>query len=95
MANLPFVENDEPIEDLIRNLLRFPGIDRVVDNILGEVPVGDIFHRDMHHAQALVPAQELDKEIAMLVLSGHPTSTSNGIHTSCSSINASISCVLS
>lgn len=66
MAYLPPVKQDKPFENLIRNLLCFPGLDRLGGDILAEITMGDIFHCDVDLFGALVPAQKADKEMAML-----------------------------
>lgn len=99
MANLPFVKNKEHFPNLGRNFLRLrSGGDRIVSEILAEIAVRDVLQRNVDSTRVLVPAEECDEEMAMLFRSASdyvPSSPSSCVHTSCRSINASISCVLS
>lgn len=94
MANLPSVENFEPFQDLGRDLLCLrASLDGIVFEILAEIAVRDVLHRDIDGRQVLVPAQKDNEKINTLFSSAAgriPTI----VHTSWRSINASTSCVL-
>lgn len=99
MANLPLVKNFKPFHNLRRDVhcLR-PGLDRIVRDILAEITVLDVLHRDIQSTHVFILAKEGDKEIRMRVQSavkdirGFKIRPGN-IRTFCRSINAATSFV--
>lgn len=67
MANLPLVKSTEPLQDLGRNYLSpRPGLGRMRLQILAEITMQVVLHRDMDGRWVVVPAQKGNEEIAML-----------------------------
>lgn len=70
MADLPLVQYYQPFEKLRRDL---PGIRlcmrSMLMNILAEIAVLNILHRDMHGIRVFEPAEEYCKQRRMLIAS--------------------------
>lgn len=69
VTNLPFVQDDESLEDLSRDLFRLD-LGSVLDNVFTEIAMLDKLHCDVDRVSVNIfkPAQEADKQIRTLDL---------------------------